>query len=85
MLNCREATVLISQGQDRSLEPMERLTLRVHIWMCSTCRQFERQMRLFRRACDLLAHADDPVMNAPGLPLEAYERIRSNLPGRKSE
>jgi len=51
MLRCKEATHLISQQQDRQLAAGERLQLKLHLAMCSGCRNFRAQMNFLRAAC----------------------------------
>ncbi len=79
MLTCKQASQLVSEGQDRELGFRERWGLRIHLWMCSNCRRFERQIRLMRRAFGMLSRraADDSAAGAlsPG----ARERIRKRL------
>lgn len=48
MLNCREATRLYSEAQERELTFKERALLRMHIAMCSGCRNFGEQMGFLR-------------------------------------
>lgn len=50
MMNCRKATELMSQAQDRPLAFNERLSLRMHLAFCSGCRNFRRQMAFIRKA-----------------------------------
>ncbi len=52
MLNCREATRVVLQGEDRALAWHERLRLRLHLGMCSACTRFVGQVRLMRGAMD---------------------------------
>lgn len=59
MLNCREATQLMSEGQDRSLTWRERSALRLHLWICSGCTNFRRHLDFLRRACQRLG-GDQP-------------------------
>lgn len=49
-LNCREATQLVLQGQDRRLATGERLRLRLHLLVCRACPRFARQMQMLRGA-----------------------------------
>lgn len=49
MLNCIEATRLMSEALERPLTLAERLQLQMHVAMCRGCRQFGRQMPLLRR------------------------------------
>lgn len=50
MLNCREVTHLLSEAQDRKLDLIERLPLKVHLVMCQGCRNFDKQLHLLRAA-----------------------------------
>jgi len=65
MLNCAEATRLLSESQDRELPRGERTVLRVHTWMCSGCRNFGEQLGFLRQATRAYARGegdqgDDP-------------------------
>lgn len=51
MLNCKQATELMSQEQDRSLDFGERMGLGFHVTMCSGCRNFRKQMAFLHVAC----------------------------------
>ena len=51
MLNCKHATHLISQAQDRPLSRRERIGLWLHLLICSGCTNFNKQMRFIRAAC----------------------------------
>jgi len=44
MLNCHDATFLMSQGRERKLTFSERMKVRFHASMCSGCTNFERQL-----------------------------------------
>jgi hypothetical protein len=50
MLNCREATALVLQGEDRRLGWPERLRLRLHLLVCKACTRFVGQVALTRSA-----------------------------------
>jgi len=49
MLNCHEATRLMSEGQERTLSISEKMTLGLHVSMCSGCKNFKVQMGLLRK------------------------------------
>ena len=49
-INCREATQIILQAEDRSMPLAERLLLRLHHRVCTNCRRFARQVQLMRQA-----------------------------------
>ena len=44
MMNCKEATRLLSEKRDRSLSNKEKAALKFHTMMCSACRNFDKQM-----------------------------------------
>ncbi len=48
MMNCREATRLMSEAQDRKLTLVENAELKVHTLMCTGCRHFGKQMGSLR-------------------------------------
>jgi len=45
MLNCLEATRLLSERQERPLSLRERLALLFHLSMCRLCRAFDRSVK----------------------------------------
>lgn len=79
MLTCKEASRLISEGQDRPLKRMEYMGLRFHLWICDNCRRFERQMGFLHRALHLLGEQLETGSQGPDLPHEARDRIRQVL------
>jgi predicted anti-sigma-YlaC factor YlaD len=48
MMNCKQATRLMSDAQESSLSLKDRAALRLHISMCSGCRNFGKQMGMLR-------------------------------------
>lgn len=48
-LNCKEVSELLSQSQDRPLEPLERMRLEAHLKLCEGCENFRRQLDFMRR------------------------------------
>ncbi len=48
MLNCHDATRLMSQSQERALSLVEQMSLKLHKMMCSGCRHFDEQMGAIR-------------------------------------
>jgi len=49
MMNCKQATRLMSQGQDRKLSPMERFRLRFHLLICGGCTNYNKQLDIIRK------------------------------------
>lgn len=58
-MNCKNATRLISESQDRALSASEKLTLRVHLLMCSGCRNFNRQVPFLSQVMRAYAQGQD--------------------------
>lgn len=50
MLSCKESTRLLSEAQERSLTRWERVALRFHTLICSSCRRFGRQLAVIRES-----------------------------------
>jgi predicted anti-sigma-YlaC factor YlaD len=48
MMSCDQSTRLASDSLERSLTFRERLALRVHVTMCSGCRNFMNQIHMIR-------------------------------------
>ena len=59
MLNCKRATALMSQGLDRKLSISQKMGLKLHMMMCSGCRNFNRQMAFLRQGCRKFPPQDD--------------------------
>lgn len=51
MLNCKNATKLMSKAQDIPLALKERVALRIHLAMCSGCNNYNKHMSYIRKAC----------------------------------
>lgn len=49
MLNCKDATRLISDGLEQTLGLPQRLSLRLHLFICHYCRNYSRQLRFLKR------------------------------------
>lgn len=65
-LNCRQATQLVLQGEDRPLRWAERLRLRLHMAVCDACPKFVGQVRLMRQAIGgWRAYRDGPEDDPP--------------------
>lgn len=49
MLSCKEAAKLVSENLDRKLPFWRRVSLRLHLAMCSTCAAYRRQIEVLNR------------------------------------
>lgn len=61
MLNCVQVTRLYSESQERTLSVGERMSLQVHVMMCSACRNFGKQMSVLRNAARTYASGATPL------------------------
>ncbi len=59
MMNCKQATRLISESQDRALSLPEKLALRVHVMMCAGCKNFSLQIPFLSKAMKAYAKGFD--------------------------
>ena len=50
MINCAEASRLLSQAMECPLGRKERAMLRLHLLICSMCRKFDKQLAFMRKA-----------------------------------
>lgn len=66
MLNCREATRLMSEAQEHPLKLGENLSLKMHVMMCSGCRNFGKQMHTLRQIARAYVDGADESANASG-------------------
>jgi hypothetical protein len=41
MMSCQQATRLISESQERGLSLTEKMSLKVHVMMCTGCKKFQ--------------------------------------------
>lgn len=60
MMQCKEASHLVSQALDRPLGPGERLRLRLHLFICHYCNDFSRQLSFLRRSARQAAKQNKP-------------------------
>lgn len=44
MINCKQASQLISRGLDTTLSKRERFALKIHLLMCKYCSRFRQQL-----------------------------------------
>lgn len=51
MLNCKQASELLSQNLDREMTLRENFLLRLHLLLCHGCSNFAKQMQVVRKAC----------------------------------
>lgn len=59
MMNCQQTTKLISESQERALSLPEKMSLKVHVMMCSGCKNFSLQMLFLSKAMKAYAKGFD--------------------------
>lgn len=59
MMNCLDATKMISESQERRLSVSEKVTLKMHVMMCSGCRNFSLQVPFLSKAMNAYAKGFD--------------------------
>ena len=74
MLTCKDVSHLLSQTLDQPLPRMKRIELRIHLWLCSACSNFDKQLKFLRHAVSRLD--DELQSDHAGLSDAARERIR---------
>ncbi|MBI5248754.1 MAG: zf-HC2 domain-containing protein [Desulfomonile tiedjei] len=83
MLNCREASQLISESLDKPLTLRQRMSLKAHLLMCRYCTRFQRQMLFLRDIIRRAAHQETgdagPESSDISLTLEARKRIKDAM------
>ncbi len=47
---CKEAAHLMLAAQDKPLKNMDRFALQIHLWMCTNCPRFQRQLESMKHA-----------------------------------
>ena len=73
MLTCKQASQLLSQSLDRNLSWQERLTLRLHLFICKYCKRFGQQLLALRVA---LKRMGENVENDINITLTAETKAR---------
>ena len=50
MLNCKQASQLISRSQDEKLPWSQRMQLKLHLMMCRGCTHYRQQLDFIKKA-----------------------------------
>ena len=61
-MNCKRATILMSQGMDIKVSLLQKIGLRFHLARCSGCRNFNKQMTFLRKSCQRLTQPNSDTM-----------------------
>jgi hypothetical protein len=52
LLNCKQASQIISQSLDNPLIWSDRMKLKFHLFICNACTRFNQQLRLIKNAIE---------------------------------
>ena len=50
VVSCKQASLLLSEAEDRQLSLLERVKLRLHLSVCDACTRFSQQIAFLRKA-----------------------------------
>jgi hypothetical protein len=75
-LNCRNATRLVSDQQERPLDALERTGLAIHLMGCGNCRRYRDQIQMLDELCKA---ASDVPNDTNHLTSAARQRIHDRL------
>jgi hypothetical protein len=65
VLNCKEASRLISEGLDRDLDIGQRTALRLHLFICTACTRVKKQFAFLHGAAPQYPGMDDDFPPQP--------------------
>jgi hypothetical protein len=82
---CKQTVALVSQSLERPLTLRERVTTKLHLWVCIWCVRYLEQLRLMRDTLRARGEQvpDDASRNADALSPQARERLKRALSGRQ--
>lgn len=78
MLDCQQASQLISKSLDRQLSWRERFAVRLHLLFCQYCKRFSQQLITMRTALNRLSQSIENNADIR-LPSETKNRISSAI------
>lgn len=52
-VTCKQATSLLIAQEDRQIDMSDRVALRLHVYACKTCPNFEQQLIIMRKSLKL--------------------------------
>jgi hypothetical protein len=81
MPSCKEVSRLVSEAMDRDLRFRQRFSMRLHLFMCSLCSRFRRQIEFLRDAAHSFGKAaeEGELLGHVELSPEARSRIKQRL------
>jgi predicted anti-sigma-YlaC factor YlaD len=78
MMNCKQASQLISRKLDEKLSKRERFALKMHLFLCKYCSRFSQQLSTLQIAISKLGKDIEDDSNIT-LPTETKQKIMHSL------
>ncbi len=86
MINCKNYSELVSNSMDRPLSLWDRISVKLHQWMCPPCNHLNEQFTAIREACRKQSpSADDCAEEDAILPDEVCLRMKTALKNMTKE
>jgi len=58
MYSCKQASFLLSQAKERKLALNETIQLKLHLTLCSHCRQFKQNLETMSELCQSVTQTE---------------------------
>ena len=78
-ITCKDLSRLASEAMDRDLNLWERISIKMHLWVCETCRRYVQHLKFLRRAA---SQAGEVAAPPSALSDAAKERMKKALNGQ---
>jgi hypothetical protein len=78
---CKQTVKTMSESLERRLTLRERISVKLHLWICLWCVWYIEQLQLLRTTIRIKAE-QEPNLDSPSLPSlssDARERMKQNL------
>ena len=92
MISCKHASKLISKAADEPLSRIEKLQLKLHLYVCEFCIQFQRNIQIVRDALRRLAddeadpkEIDEPSASVAEKSKPLKERLKKSVQDKLKE
>jgi len=78
MMDCKQASKVISQSLDRKLTLRERIALKLHLFICDACKHFNHQLLTLRTSFKHLSASveNDTLIQMPS---ETKKRLMQSI------
>lgn len=63
-VTCKQATTLLIAQEDRKIDMSDKVALRLHVYACKTCPNFEQQLLIMRKSMKLWRNYGDGLGEA---------------------